>query len=226
MDVPPVAAVADACLRLNLPVRVGPAGLRPTMPGLRLRGPAVPARHCGSVDVFLEAMRDAPKGAILVVDNNGRLDEGCVGDLTAAEVRGRAGIAMAVWGCHRDTLDLHRMKFPVWSLGTMPAGPQRLDARPTDALTDARFGLRIVKPGDWAYADDDGIIFIADKHRKDIEAAAHDIVHKERKQATAAEHGILVSKQLGFDAYLAARKETPQLTFREHLRKKGGAIEE
>ncbi len=75
-------------------------------------------------------------------------------------------------------------------------------------------------------ADDDGVIFVAAKHRKAVEAAAQAIVATERKQAQGAAHGILVSKQLDLEGYLAARAANPKLTFREHLRNKGGAIEE
>lgn len=226
MDAPATAALADACLRLRLPVRAGPAGLRPVLAGLRLGGPAVPARHVGSVDVFLEAMRDAPRGGLLVVDNGGRLDEACVGDLTAWEARGRGLAAMLVWGCHRDTADLSRMAFPVWSLGTTPAGPQRLDPRPADALQAARFGAAAVSAADWAYADDDGVLFVAAADRERVEAKAREIAAAERQQAALAEGGNLLSKQLDLAGYVEARKRNPSLTFREHLRKRGGAIEE
>src|SRR3954465_6825580 len=81
------AHLADACVRAGLPVRCAPAGTRAVGPGRRLLGPAVPARHVGSVDVFLEAFEDAAPGGVLVVDNGGRVDESCVGDLMVLEVR-------------------------------------------------------------------------------------------------------------------------------------------
>ena len=49
------AHVADACMRVGIPVRCAPALLRAVVPGSRLAGRALPARHVGSVDVFLEA---------------------------------------------------------------------------------------------------------------------------------------------------------------------------
>ena len=61
--------VADAALRLQLPVRFAPAGIASLIPQSRLAGRALPARHFGSVDVFLEAMQNAERGDILVIDN-------------------------------------------------------------------------------------------------------------------------------------------------------------
>ncbi len=75
------AHLADGCLRAGIPARCVP--LRPAIPGSRLAGRALPARHAGSVDIFLEALEQAEPGDVLVVDNGGRLDEACVGDLVA-----------------------------------------------------------------------------------------------------------------------------------------------
>src|SRR5581483_11066962 len=82
------AQIADACLRLNIPLRFTPPGLKPVVhrEGM-LWGPAVPVRHYGSVDVFFEALESAPPNGILVIDNNNRQDEACVGDLVALEVK-------------------------------------------------------------------------------------------------------------------------------------------
>jgi hypothetical protein len=43
------------------------------------------------VDVFLEALEVAERGDVLVVENAGRTDEACVGDLVTREV-GNAGL--------------------------------------------------------------------------------------------------------------------------------------
>jgi 4-hydroxy-4-methyl-2-oxoglutarate aldolase len=51
--------IADAALRLKIPLRISPPGIRPVTPTQRLAGPALPVRHFGSVDVFLEAMHGA-----------------------------------------------------------------------------------------------------------------------------------------------------------------------
>jgi len=66
------AHLADACLRAE--VRVRCARLHPVVPGGRLAGRVAPARHAGSVDIFLEVFESAEPGDVLVVDNGGRLD--------------------------------------------------------------------------------------------------------------------------------------------------------
>jgi regulator of RNase E activity RraA len=52
-----------------VPLRVAPAGIGAVIPGRQIAGRAVPARHYGSVDVFLEALGSAGYGDVLVIDN-------------------------------------------------------------------------------------------------------------------------------------------------------------
>src|SRR6187431_1995160 len=88
------ANLTDACVRAGVEVRCGPPALQAVAAGMRVFGRVLPAKHVGSVDVFLEAIDSSQPGEVLVVDNGGRLDEACVGDLIAleAEAAGLGGI--------------------------------------------------------------------------------------------------------------------------------------
>jgi 4-hydroxy-4-methyl-2-oxoglutarate aldolase len=218
--------IADAALRLKIPLRISPPGIRPVTPNQRLAGPALAVRHFGSVDVFLEAMQGAQPRQVLVIDNDGRLDEGCIGDLTALEAEhcGLAGII--VWGAHRDTPELQQIRLPIFSYGVCPSGPQRLDPRDPSALRSARFGNFLVEASDVVFADDDGCLFAAAERANELLGVAHEIRQRERHQADAIKSGHSLREQLEFAKYLEKRAADSSYTFREHLRKISGAIEE
>jgi 4-hydroxy-4-methyl-2-oxoglutarate aldolase len=218
--------VADACVRLGLPIRLAPGTIRPLLAGRLLAGRVLPARHYGSVDVFLEAMEHSQAGDVLVIDNGGRNDEGCIGDLTVLEAQASQLRGIVVWGCHRDTAELVRIGVPVFTEGTCPVGPTRLDPREDAALTSARMGRCEVGRDDFVFADDDGVIFITADRLGEIVTTARAIWETERQQAMAVREGRTLREQLQFKTYLTKRTADKSYTFRKHLRALGGAIEE
>jgi regulator of RNase E activity RraA len=218
--------LADACLRTGVAVRCAPAALRPIAPEMRCVGRVRPARHCGSVDVFLEALEMAEPSDVLVVDNGGRIDEACVGDLVTLEVSNAGLAGIAIWGLHRDTRELREIGLPFFSLGALPMGPQRRDRRTPDALASARVGEWVVGPDDVVACDADGAIFLPLERLAEIVQAAEAIRSTEHRQAREMRAGRTFRDQAAFAQYLARRLADPTFGFRDHLRMIGGAIEE
>ena len=218
--------VADACLRLGIPVRCAPAGMLPLWRGSHMVGRVRPARHYGSVDIFFEAIEGSEPGDVLVVDNGGRDDEACVGDLVALEVS-QAGLSgIVIWGLHRDTSELRTIRLPVFSLGSLPTGPQRVDPQETTALSSASCDQHTLTTDDVVLGDDDGVLFVPLDRAGDIADLAATIRDTERRQAAQMRLGTSFRSQTRFSDYLTARESNPDLTFRQHLRAIGGAIEE
>src|SRR5262249_47569420 len=154
------------------------------------------ARHVGSVDVFLEAFEAAAPGDVLVVDNGGRLDESCVGDLVVLEAPA-AGIAGGgIWGLPRDTADIRAIGVPVFSLRAIPTGPLRLDDRPADALESATVGDWAVDREDLVLGDDDGVLFVPAGRAEDLFTLTETIRDTERRQAERIRAGVSLRAQL------------------------------
>ena len=204
--------LADACVRLRVPLRIAPPGIQPVKTKSRLAGRGLPVRHYGSVDIFLEALEAGQPGDVLVVDNGGRTDEGCVGDLTALETKACGLAGIIIWGCHRDTAELIEIGFPIFSYGICLAGPLRIDA--------------IVTKEDVVFADADGVLFVPGKKAEKVISTAKSIFQRERQQAREIQRGRKLREQLRFAEYLARRSADPNYTLRQHLRAIGGAIEE
>ncbi|TYL53383.1 RraA family protein [Agromyces mariniharenae] len=222
--VPPTAAVADAALRLGVEARLAPVSLRSLLPTAPIAGPARPVTHLGSVDVLLETIDDAPPGTIMVVDNGGRLDEACVGDLMVLEAE-RAGLAgMVIWGLHRDTAQLREIGLPVFSLGACPYGPRRVPPAGRRMASAVLDGVTVGED-DHVFADDDGVLVVASVHVDALVETALAIQRTETAQADRMRRGESLRAQLDFAGYRARQAADPELTLRRHLTERGGAIE-
>ena len=220
----PTAAIADAAVRLGIRVPAGPPSLRPVIPGGKISGPAMPVTHLGSVDVILETIDDSPVGAVLVVDNGGRLDEACIGDLIALEAKLAGLSGLVIWGLHRDTSQLWEIGVPVFSLGAYPYGPRRVPPagrRMPTAFLDGS----AVSESDYIVADDDGVLMVGPERREELFALAATILATETAQADRMRAGTDLRTQLKFTEYRTKQAADSTMTLRRHLQDSGSAIE-
>jgi 4-hydroxy-4-methyl-2-oxoglutarate aldolase len=70
------------------------------------------------------------------------------------------------------------------------------------------------------------VLFVPAAPADELFTIAQALRDTERHQAEQIRAGVSLRSQLRFDRYLARRQQAPALTFRDHLRAIGGAIEE
>ena len=107
-----------------------------------------------------EAVGEPGDGRVLVVDAGGSLRCAMLGDMLAAKAveNGWAGVIMN--GLIRDSADIASMDLGVKALGTHPLKSVKKGVGERDV--EVRFaGVRFV-PGEFVYADEDGIVCSGD----------------------------------------------------------------
>lgn len=122
-------------------------------------------RFCGQVvtvkcfedNSLVKAAVDSPgDGRVLVVDGGGSLRHSLLGgNLAAAAVRnGWAGVVID--GCVRDVAELRAQALGVRALAAMPLPTEKRNHGQDNVPVQVQ-GVR-VRPGEWLYADEDGIV--------------------------------------------------------------------
>ncbi|MFZ2267241.1 MAG: ribonuclease E activity regulator RraA [Azonexus sp.] len=103
-----------------------------------------------------EAFAENGQGKVLVIDGGGSLRCALVGDQLAilAQSKGWAGIV--VYGCIRDSGDINGIDIGVRALNTHPQKSIKKGAG--DRNIAVTFGGVTFKPGEYLYADDDGVL--------------------------------------------------------------------
>jgi regulator of ribonuclease activity A len=95
-------------------------------------------------------------GRVLVADAGGSLRCAMLGDLIAASAVAQGWAGVILYGCVRDTDELAAMDLGVKALAANPRKSQRRGEGQRD-LPVTFAGVRFA-PGDWVYADGDGIL--------------------------------------------------------------------
>jgi regulator of ribonuclease activity A len=118
---------------------------------------------CFEDNTLVKAAVDSPGlGRVLVVDGGASLRKALVGgNLGKAAARnGWAGVV--VDGCVRDSAELAACDVGIRALGLMPMPTEKRNEGQADVVVHIQ-GVP-VRPGDWLYADEDGIV-VMDKAR-------------------------------------------------------------
>lgn len=122
----------------------------------RFCGPVVTVKCFEDNSLVKAAVDSAGEGRVLVVDGGGSLRRALLGgNLGAAAARnGWAGVVID--GCVRDVAELAASATGIRALASMPLPTEKRNEGQRDVAVQIQ-GVR-VRPGDWLYADEDGIV--------------------------------------------------------------------
>jgi regulator of ribonuclease activity A len=125
----------------------------------RFAGPVRTVR-CFEDNTSVKAMLEAPgQGAVLVVDGGASLRRALVGGNIAAAAARNGWAGVLVHGAVRDVAELAACDVGLLALAPMPMPSQRRCAGEVDVPVQIE-GIW-VRPGDWLYADADGVVVTA-----------------------------------------------------------------
>lgn len=124
-----------------------------------------PARFCGPVATVRaiednsrvrESVNSAGNGRVLVVEGGGSVRRALVGGNLAAAAAKNGWAGIVVDGAVRDLAELQAAGIPVKALALMPLRSVKRGEGQHEIPVDIQ-GVT-VRPGDWLYADEDGIV--------------------------------------------------------------------
>lgn len=125
----------------------------------RFAGPVVTVKCFEDNTPVKRALEGPGEGRVLVVDGGGSLRRALVGGNIGAAAARNGWAGVVIDGCVRDVAELRVCEVGLRALASMPL--------PTERKADGQTGVVVqiqgvwVRPGDWLYADEDGIVVSA-----------------------------------------------------------------
>ena len=126
---------------------------------IAFHGPVSTVRALEDNSRVREAVAEPGAGRVLVIDGGGSTRRSMLGDNLAAMAAKNGWAGVVVHGVIRDTEAIGQLPLGVKALGTCPRKTEKLGQGLRDVAL--QFGGVSIAPGDWLYADEDGVVFFA-----------------------------------------------------------------
>lgn len=107
------------------------------------------------------ALEEPGDGKVLVIDGGGSTRCALVGDMLAALGAENGWAGIVVYGCIRDAVPISKISIGVKAIATNPRKSVKKGAGDRDTVV--QFAQTTIAPGDYLYADRDGIVISAAK---------------------------------------------------------------
>jgi regulator of RNase E activity RraA len=180
-----VASVADAMEQLYGQQSFMSHEMRPLSPA-KFAGPAVTVlmkkeehkQGAAASQGMLDAIDNAPPGSVYVMVLENGADYAGIGGLMATAMKYRGFVGAVIDGSVRDTPQIRKLQFPVFSRGVVPS----------TTINHYRFaGVNVpvtcagakVNAGDIIVADEDGVAVVPKAHAADVLKKAQDLDNTE-----------------------------------------------
>lgn len=122
----------------------------------KFSGPISTVRVFEDNVLVVEALESIPEGSVLVVDGGGSKRCALMGDRLGEIAQSRKLAGVIIYGCVRDTVELGSLDAGILALGSNPLKSRKEGKG--DRNIPVTFGGIDWKPGEYVYADEDGVI--------------------------------------------------------------------
>jgi 4-hydroxy-4-methyl-2-oxoglutarate aldolase len=151
--------------------------------------------------VGINAIVSAKKGDVIVIDNGGRKDVSCWGEILSHAAKNQGVSGVIIDGAFRDIDDIRMIGFPVYARTVVPV-TARKRVMESETNTIIQCGGVQVRPGDFIMADGSGVVVIPLEKVNEVLKKAEELFSKEQEMIKEIKKGIpidVVDRRFGYE---------------------------
>ena len=197
--------ISDALDALGL--ASGISGILPAFDCPKIFGPVVTLKITAAgltpskSHLGIDAIVCSKKGDIIVIDNGGREDVSCWGEILSYGAKSKGVAGVVIDGAFRDIDDIKIVNFPVFARAVVPVtARKRIMGLETNKIIQC--GGVQVRPGDFIMADGSGVVIIPSEKLFEVLSKAEELFNKEQamiKEIKAGEPIDKVDKKYSYE---------------------------
>lgn len=119
-------------------------------------GEAVTIKCFEDNSIVKQLVGEPGKGRVIVMDGGGSLRRAILGDMLAEKAADNGWAGLVINGCIRDCDEIAQIDLGVKALNTHPVKTEKRGLG--DLNVDVCFAGQTISPGNWIYADNNGIL--------------------------------------------------------------------
>lgn len=174
------------------------SGMKPVYSGAEVAGTALTVKAAPGDNLIIhKAITMAEPGDVLVIDANGYVETGHLGELMCASCKAHDLAGIVIDGAIRDRADIAEMEFPVYARGVHPQGPLKQD--PGSINVPVSCGGVTVEPGDVIVGDGEGITVVPADEAETVLESAREKLTAEGNLRERVEDGEYLFEISGYD---------------------------
>ncbi|GAA0236202.1 4-carboxy-4-hydroxy-2-oxoadipate aldolase/oxaloacetate decarboxylase [Haladaptatus pallidirubidus] len=191
----PTSIVSDVTGNVGLTMD---SGMKPVYSGAELAGTAITVKASPGDNLIIhKAITLAEPGDVLVIDANGYVETGHLGELMCTSCKANNLAGIVIDGAIRDRKEIEEMEFPVYARGVHPQGPLKQD--PGSINVTISCGGVTVEPGDIMVGDDEGLATVPSENAESILERSHEKIDAENNTRERIQNGDYLFEINGYD---------------------------
>lgn len=172
-------------------------------PGWNAAGPVFPVSTANDMLPCLQALHHVPPGWVIFVSNTTAESDALAGDIFVSACKERLLGGLIVRGAVRDIDALQELKFPVFSSCVTYVSAKTARVPAATVPQTVTVGSCTLRPGDWIFADADGVLALPQRYASAVLRAATVLNETEQQLKAKLRAGDTLGGLCGLDDFLA-----------------------